>query len=107
MSKIIPDLRFTVMQIMIYVVDHDICFSLENMGASGTLRDIDCTWEDAALAIRESVGIGHAERHGPYGCYRPTQAGRDWVAAEEAVRQSRADAAERIAITHHADETDA
>lgn len=100
MTIVMQNLRYDIMQLMVFCADrftgpYAPRFSLENMEMAGTLHDLRCTWDDAALALREAVGIGHAVKTN--GCYEPTQSGRDWVAAEEAVRQSKADAAERVA----------
>lgn len=101
MTIVMQTLRYKIMRLMIFVADrpvspYSVKFSLDAMDMAGSLDDLGCSWDDAALALREAVAIGHATTQD--GWYEPTQAGRDWVAVETAVRQSKVDAAKRAAV---------
>jgi hypothetical protein len=82
--------------------------SLATLADSGALCDNHLSYEDAEVAVRELLAIGHLRcdvppevRKGawPERCWvLITDAGRAWLAAEQAVNQSAVDAKARAAV---------
>ena len=94
MTVMLANLRFELMRLVVYWTDLSertkLRFTLESAEMAGCLDELGCSYEDAQLALKESAAIGHVEQRGYV--FVPTEKGRAWVAAEDAVRQSAASA---------------